>query len=119
MITGAARSDFPIPPVAGIPTNPKGDTITMNAKKPLSIAIGTLAAVSFSLAASADQSGNPFEIEDLNQGTSISLGDEPKDEGKCGEGNCGEDKDEGKCGEGSCGEGNCGEDEDEGSCGTA
>lgn len=90
----------------------------MNAKKPLSIAIGTLAAVSFSLAASADQSGNPFEVEDLNQGLSIAAGDDPKDEGKCGE-----DKDEGKCGEGSCGEdkdeGSCGEDKDEGSCGAA
>ena len=58
---------------------------------------------------------NPFELSDLDSGYMLA-GHHKGDEGKCGEGKCGDDKgDEGKCGEGKCG----GDDDkgDEGKCG--
>ena len=73
--------------------------------------------------------GSAFALSPLAQGYQVAPGDDKaQEEGKCGEGSCGEDKDkaheEGKCGEGSCGEegGTSGDDGDgkaheEGKCG--
>ena len=72
-------------------------------------------AVTSTAVADAD---NPFELSDLDSGYMLA-GHHKGDEGKCGEGKCGDDKgDEGKCGEGKCGEGKCGGEKDgEGKCG--
>jgi uncharacterized low-complexity protein len=70
---------------------------------------------------------NPFELTDLDAGYMLADGHKGE-EGKCGEGKCGDDKgEEGKCGEGKCGtdgekgeEGKCGSDGEkgeEGKCG--
>jgi uncharacterized low-complexity protein len=98
-----------------------GDMRPMADKKLIVSTVGTLAALSFSTSAFADDpnSSELFEAENLNSGfmgASVGFG-----EGSCGEGSCGEEKEEeGSCGEGACGEGSCGEDGDkgeEGSCG--
>ena len=80
----------------------------MNRKlKPVVAVVGAAVAASLSFGAMADQSGNPFEAEVLED---VLLADAHGGEGKCGEG---EDA-EGKCGEGKCGEeGEGGEDEGE------
>ena len=61
--------------------------------------------------------GSAFAMAPLSQGYQVAPGDDKaQEEGKCGEGSCGEDggtsgddgdgkaHEEGKCGEGSCGE---------------
>lgn len=92
----------------------------MTDKKILTSAIGTLSALSFSLAAVASETSadNLFETEALDRGFMSQQAE--FGEGACGEGKCGE----GKCGEGKCGEGQCGEEEEteddkdeEGACG--
>jgi len=99
------------------------EAIEMLKKTQLVTAIGAVAGASFATAAiAADQTGNPFQADDLEAGSlsqNLGMGDEDK-EGSCGEGSCGEDKDKGDDKEGSCGEGSCGEgegDDAEGSCG--
>src|SRR6056297_2228437 len=97
------------------------EAIEMLKKTQLVTAIGAVAGASFATAAiAADQTGNPFQADDLEAGSlsqNLGMGDEDK-EGSCGEGCCGEgegDDAEGSCGEGSCGEGEG--DDKEGSCG--
>ncbi|HEX7030967.1 MAG TPA: hypothetical protein VF254_10235 [Gammaproteobacteria bacterium] len=88
--------------------------------KPIALAISAALAATAVGVASADTS--PFSMSNLVSGYMLDAGgDAPKkgEEGKCGEGKCGEKKgEEGKCGEGKCGEkkgkeGKCGE----GKCG--
>ena len=75
----------------------------MNRKlKPVVAMVGAAVAASLSFGALADESGNPFEAEVLED---VLLADAHGDEGKCGEGKCGEGEAEGQCGEGQCGEG--------------
>jgi uncharacterized low-complexity protein len=104
------------------------EAIVMTNKTRIASAIGAVAGASFAAGSvAADETGNPFQADDLNSGSLAQIGDKHKDkEGSCGEGSCGEgegkekDKDsEGSCGEGSCGEGSCGEggEDKEGSCG--
>ena len=66
--------------------------------KPVVAIVGAAVAASLSFGAMADESGNPFEAEVLEDAL---LADAHGGEGSCGEG---EDA-EGKCGEGKCGEG--------------
>lgn len=100
--------------------------------KPIALAISAAFAATAGIGiANADTS--PFGMTTLSSGYMADLGDPEKkgEEGKCGEGKCGEKKgEEGKCGEGKCGEkkgeegkcgeGKCGENKDkgaEGKCG--
>ena len=94
--------------------------MSKNNMKPIALAISAAFATSLASGiASADVS--PFSMTSLVTGYMADAGDAAKkgEEGKCGEGKCGEDKgEEGKCGEGKCGEGKCGEDKgEEGKCG--
>jgi len=90
---------------------------------PLAVALGTTFAISLASSPIVNAADNPFNMTDLGSGYMVaeegSCGDK-KEEGKCGEGKCGDKKaeGEGKCGEGKCGdkkkeEGKCGE----GKCG--
>ena len=93
--------------------------------KPLAAALGTTFVVSLSASPVINAAENPFGMNAFESGYMVAegnCGDKMKDQGKNGEGNCGENKDtsaEGKCGEGKCGEkrkaneGKCGE----GKCG--
>jgi uncharacterized low-complexity protein len=95
--------------------------------KPVAAAVGVAFISSLVLTPAAMASDNPFSVADLDAG--YMLAGDKGEEGKCGEGKCGEDKgEEGKCGEGKCGEdkgeegkcgeGKCGEDKgEEGKCG--
>ena len=101
--------------------------------KPIALAISAaFAATAGAGIASADTS--PFSMTTLSSGYMLDAGGDVAkkgEEGKCGEGKCGEKKgEEGKCGEGKCGEkkgeegkcgeGKCGEHKEkgaEGSCG--
>ncbi|HEX7047467.1 MAG TPA: hypothetical protein VF275_07835 [Gammaproteobacteria bacterium] len=109
--------------------------------KPIALAISAAFAATAGIGiANAQTDGNtsPFSMTHLSSGYMQDAGtsgdaDAAKkgEEGKCGEGKCGEKKgEEGKCGEGKCGEkkgeegkcgeGKCGEHKDkaaEGSCG--
>ncbi len=95
--------------------------------KPVAAAVGMAFVASLAVSTSAIAADNPFAAADLDSG--YLLAGEGGEEGKCGEGKCGDDKgEEGKCGEGKCGddkgeegkcgEGKCGDDKgEEGSCG--
>ena len=85
--------------------------------KPIAAAVGAAFATSFAANAIADEA-DPFESSLLEEAVVLETSHEEggcgedkdkkgEDEGKCGEGKCGEGKgdDEGKCGEGKCGEG--------------
>jgi uncharacterized low-complexity protein len=93
--------------------------------KPVAAAVGVAFVSSLAVSTTVVADDNPFAAIDLDNGYLLAGGDKDE-EGKCGEGSCGEDKgDEGSCGgeEGSCGgdsgeEGSCGGDSgEEGSCG--
>ena len=65
--------------------------------------------------------GSAFAMAPLSQGYQVAPGDDKaQEEGKCGEGSCGEEGTSGDDGdgkaneEGKCGEGSCGEDKGEG-----
>ena len=108
---------------------------TKRTKKPIALTAGAFLAASIA-AASPLHAGETSPALDLDV-TGLSSGYMQRaatkgDEGKCGEGKCGDDGkgDEGKCGEGKCGddgkgdegkcgEGKCGDDGkgDEGKCG--
>ena len=80
--------------------------------KPVAAAVGMAFVASLAVSTSAIAADNPFAAADLDSGYLLA-GDEGE-EGKCGEGKCGDDKGE----EGKCGEGKCGDDKgEEGSCG--
>ena len=88
--------------------------------KPVAAVAGVAFVSSLAVSTTAAAADNPFELSDLDAGYMLADGHGDKgDEGKCGEGKCGDDKgEEGKCGEGKCGddkgeEGKCGE----GKCG--
>ncbi len=95
---------------------PPGDSKMSNKHKlnPLAVALGTTFAISLASSPIVNAAENPFASTELNNG-----GYMVAEEGKCGEGKCGDKKEaEGKCGEGKCGdkkeaEGKCGE----GKCG--
>ncbi|GJM04649.1 MAG: hypothetical protein DHS20C09_06400 [marine bacterium B5-7] len=96
-----------------------------NKLNPLAIALGTTFAISLSASPVVNAADNPFNMTDLGSGYMVaeegSCGDK-KEEGKCGEGKCGDKKAEGSCGdkkaEGKCGEGKCGDKKkEEGKCG--
>ena len=113
----------------------------MNAKlSTLSLAIGSVFAVSLIAAPVAKAAGNPFGMQQLNSGYLVAdakaadgkCGDKKDHDGKCGDkkaadGKCGDKKaKDGKCGEGKCGakkdgkaaDGKCGDKKDhEGKCG--
>jgi uncharacterized low-complexity protein len=92
--------------------------------KPVAAAVGVAFVSSVAVSTSAIAADNPFAMADLDSGYMLA-GNHEGEEGKCGEGKCGEKGQEGKCGEkgheGSCGEkgkeGSCGEKGKEGSCG--
>lgn len=69
-------------------------------KKPLGVALGTVVAVSFSIAPMANAEQNPFELTDLTSGYT-----ELAEKGETPEKQCGI---EGYCGGSRCGEGKCG-----------
>ena len=72
--------------------------------KPLAAAIGVAFISSVAFSSTTFASDNPFAMADLDSGYMLADRHEGE-EGKCGEGKCGEDKgEEGKCGEGKCGE---------------
>ncbi len=92
---------------------------------PLAVALGTTFAISLASSPIVNAADNPFNMTDLGSGYMVaeegSCGDK-KEEGKCGEGKCGDKKAEGSCGdkkaEGKCGEGKCGDKKkEEGKCG--
>ena len=74
---------------------------------PLAVALGTTFAISLASSPIVNAADNPFNMTDLGSGYMVA------EEGKCGEGKCGDKKEEGKCGEGKCGdkkaEGSCGD----------
>jgi uncharacterized low-complexity protein len=88
--------------------------------KPVAAIAGVAFVSSLAVSTTATAADNPFELSDLDAGYMLADGHKGE-EGKCGEGKCGDDKgEEGKCGEGKCGtdgekgeEGKCGE----GKCG--
>ena len=85
-----------------------------NKLNPLAVALGTTFAITLASSPIVNAADNPFASTELNNG-----GYMVAEEGKCGEGKCGDKKEEGKCGEGKCGdkkdaEGKCGE----GKCGS-
>jgi uncharacterized low-complexity protein len=90
--------------------------------KPVTAALGVAFVSSLAVSTSAVADDNPFAMADLDSGYLLADGHEGE-EGKCGEGKCGEKGEEGSCGEkgeeGKCGEGKCGGDEkgEEGKCG--
>ena len=66
---------------------------------PIAVALGTTFAVSLAASPVVNATPNLFNITDLGSGYMIA------EEGKCGEGKCGDKKkEEGKCGEGKCGD---------------
>jgi uncharacterized low-complexity protein len=75
--------------------------------KPLAAAIGAAFVSSLAVSTTAVAADNPFAMADLDSGYMLADGHKGE-EGKCGEGKCGEKGEEGKCGEkgeeGSCGE---------------
>jgi uncharacterized low-complexity protein len=92
--------------------------------KPVAAALGVAFVSSLAVSTSAVADDNPFAMADLDSGYLLADSHEGE-EGKCGEGKCGEKGEEGSCGEkgeeGSCGEkgeeGKCGEKGEEGKCG--
>jgi uncharacterized low-complexity protein len=91
-------------------------------KRTLATAVGATLVGGLAFASGTQAGENPFGLQELNSGyMQIAM-----QEGKCGEGKCGEEMktEEGKCGEGKCGsdmkagEGKCGGDKaKEGACG--
>ena len=74
----------------------------MNAKlSTLSLAIGSVFAVSLIAAPAAKAAGNPFGMQQLNSGYLVA--DAKAADGKCGDKKGAKDHD-GKCGEGKCGD---------------
>jgi uncharacterized low-complexity protein len=92
--------------------------------KPVAAAVGVAFVSSLAVSTTAVADDNPFAMADLDSGYLLA-GNHEGEEGKCGEGKCGEKGEEGKCGEkgeeGKCGEkgeeGACGEKGEEGACG--
>ena len=89
-----------------------------NKLNPLAVALGTTFAISLSASPVVNAADNPFSATHLSNGYMVA----DSNEGKCGEGKCGDKGEEGKCGdkeaEGKCGEGKCGEKKEaEGKCG--
>ena len=84
----------------------------MNAQlSTLSLAIGSVFAVSMLVAPVAQAADNPFGMQQLSSGYLVA--DAKAKDGKCGEGKCGDKKAadakgakaaDGKCGEGKCGD---------------
>jgi uncharacterized low-complexity protein len=83
--------------------------------KPLAAAIGAAFVSSLAVSTTAVAADNPFAMADLDSGYMLADGHKGE-EGKCGEGKCGEKGEEGKCGE-KGEEGSCGEKGEEGKCG--
>ena len=85
--------------------------------KPVAAAVGVAFVSSMAASSVALAADNPFAATELDQGYMLA-GSHEGEEGKCGEGKCGEKGEEGKCGEkgeeGKCGEGKCGEGDDDG-----
>jgi len=94
--------------------------------KPVAAAVGVAFVSSLAVSATAVADANPFAMAELDSGYMLADSHEGE-EGKCGEGKCGEKGEEGKCGEkgeegkcgekgeeGKCGEGKCGEKDDGG-----
>ena len=75
--------------------------------KPVAAAVGVAFVSSLAVSTTAAAADNPFEMADLDSGYLLASSHEGE-EGKCGEGKCGEKGEEGKCGEkgeeGACGE---------------
>jgi len=93
--------------------------------KPVAAAVGVAFVSSLAVSTTAVADDNPFAMADLDSGYTLA-GNHEDEEGKCGEGKCGDKGEEGSCGEkgeeGSCGEkgaeGSCGEKGEEGKCGS-
>ena len=89
--------------------------------KPLAAAVGVAFVSSVAVSTTAVAADNPFAMAELDSGYTLASS-HGGEEGKCGEGKCGEKGEEGACGEkgeeGKCGEGKCGGDKgEEGKCG--
>ena len=83
--------------------------------KPVTAALGVAFVSSLAVSTTAVADDNPFAMADLDSGYLLAGGHEGE-EGKCGEGKCGEKGEEGSCGE-KGEEGSCGEKGEEGKCG--
>ncbi len=71
--------------------------------KPVAAVVGVAFVSSMAASSTVLAAENPFDMTDLDAGYMLA-GGEKGEEGKCGEGKCGDDKgEEGKCGEGKCG----------------
>jgi uncharacterized low-complexity protein len=99
-----------------------------NSMKPVALAISAAFAGTMGMSGMVSADASPFSMTNLTTGYMADVAEKKGEEGKCGEGKCGEKKgEEGKCGEGKCGEkkgeeGKCGGDKDkdkgeEGKCG--
>ncbi len=84
---------------------------------PIAAAVGVAFVSSLAMSSTVLADNNPFSTADLDAG--YQLAGEKGEEGKCGEGKCGDDKGaEGSCGDDKGEEGSCGGDKgEEGSCG--
>lgn len=94
--------------------------------KPIALAISAAFASTVAATSIASADTSVFSMTNLTTGYMLDDTAKKGEEGKCGEGKCGEKKgEEGKCGgdkakgeEGKCGEGKCGEKKgEEGKCG--
>lgn len=87
--------------------------------KPIALAISAAFASTVAATSIASADTSVFSMSNLTTGYMLDEHAKKGEEGKCGEGKCGEKKgEEGKCGEGKCGEGKCGEKKgEEGKCG--
>jgi len=83
--------------------------------KPVAAAVGVAFVSSIAVSGAAVAADNPFAMTDLDSGYMLA-GNHEGEEGKCGEGKCGEKGKEGSCGEKGA-EGSCGEKGEEGKCG--
>ena len=83
--------------------------------KPVAAAVGVAFVSSLAVSTTAVADDNPFAMADLDSGYLLADNHEGE-EGKCGEGKCGEKGEEGACGE-KGEEGACGEKGEEGKCG--
>jgi uncharacterized low-complexity protein len=76
---------------------------SIKSKNSLGVVLGA-AVLTATIAPAASADVNPFQARELAQGYGLVNYDKHEgEEGKCGEGACGEKKPEGKCGEGKCG----------------
>jgi uncharacterized low-complexity protein len=81
---------------------------------PVAAALGTTFAVTLAASPVVNAADNPFGMNEFSNGYMVA----GHEEGKCGEGKCGDKGgEEGKCGEGKCGDKGSEKGSEEGKCG--